>query len=176
MKEEIWLPVKGYELLYEISSHGNVRRILYRGKQVQKNLKPKITTKGYLNVALRNSLAGTRKWFLVHRLVGIAFIANPENKPQINHEDGNKENNYFENLKWATAQENIIHSFKVLKKITVNPTGENNGKSKLTLIQVKEIKRKLSLNIPVIEILKDYPGIKNSCISHIKFNRNWKNV
>lgn len=111
MKKEIWLPVKGYELLYEISNHGNIRRILYKGKQVQKKLKPKVTKKGYLNVALRDYLAGTRKWFLMHRLVGIAFIPNFENKSDINHKDGNKRNNYFENLEWVTRKENIRHAW-----------------------------------------------------------------
>ena len=68
--------------------------------------------KGYLYVDLYES--GRRGRFYVHRLVANAFISNPQNKPYINHIDGNPHNNSVENLEWCTPLENVEHASKVL--------------------------------------------------------------
>ena len=72
-------------------------------------LKPALA-KGYYFVALSKN--DKQKLFLVHRLVALHFIPNPQNKPEVNHEDLNKLNNYFQNLGWATRVENEVHYFK----------------------------------------------------------------
>lgn len=53
---------------------------------------------------------GKQKMCYAHRLVALAFIDNPKNKPMVNHIDGNKLNNYIDNLEWCTASENAIHA------------------------------------------------------------------
>lgn len=74
-----------------------------------------------------------RHRYSVHRLVATAFIPNPDNKPQVNHLDGNKFNNHVSNLEWATPSENIQHSLRLgLKR-----SGENNYLSVLSNDQVK---------------------------------------
>jgi hypothetical protein len=103
---EVWKVVEDYPS-YEVSSAGRVRR---DGKFI----KSVASTRGYLRVSL--SKDGKPKGFFVHRLVAKAFIKNPENKPQVNHIDGDPGNNFISNLEWVTAQENERHAFDVLGK------------------------------------------------------------
>lgn len=105
MAEIKWLPVpvQEYSELYEVSDLGDVRRI-----KTGRILKPSIDKAGYKRVNL-SRIGETKaivKVYKVHRLVAMAFIPNPENKPQIDHIDGNPRNNAVPNLRWATASEN----------------------------------------------------------------------
>lgn len=94
----------GEETKYSISNIG-----LVRNDKKDKILKTYFT-KGYEVVDLTHK--GKHKNFLVHRLVGIYFIPNPENKPEINHKDGKKYNNCLYNLEWCTGLENMDHAIK----------------------------------------------------------------
>ena len=100
-----WKDVKGYEGIYLVSNTGEIRSLKYN-----KNLKPFLTHWGYLRIVL-NKDKKTKTTF-VHRVVASAFIPNPDNKPQVNHIDGNKQNNRVENLEWVSDKENKIHGFK----------------------------------------------------------------
>ena len=75
-----------------------------------KQLKPGIDKYGYERVVLTKN--GIRKTYLVHRLVALAYIPNIENKPTVNHKDGNKRNNNVSNLEWATHKEQKTHEIK----------------------------------------------------------------
>lgn len=116
--EEIWKDIVGYEGLYMVSSFGNVKsldRIVghCHGKTKPIKgciLKPSIDAYGYKIIGLNKNNHHQTK--TIHRLVAIAFIPNPENKPEVNHKDTNKLNCYESNLEWATSKENIIHACK----------------------------------------------------------------
>ena len=71
-----------------------------------RKLKPWLSQKGYAKVTI------CKKHYAVHRLVATRFIPNPENKPHVNHIDGNKLNNRVDNLEWVTEQENKTHAYR----------------------------------------------------------------
>lgn len=101
---EIWLPIIGYEGLYEVSSWGRIRSLNYYCRGKHKILKLSAKPNTYIKVGLRKD--GTVKYYRVHRLVAEAFLPNPLNLPQVNHIDGNKQNNAICNIEWVSAKQN----------------------------------------------------------------------
>lgn len=115
--EEILRDVPEYEGKYKMSSFGyikSIERLEINGNHMAKInsriLIPDVSKTGYNRVTLTKD--GKHKRFLVHRLAGVMFINNPENKPEINHESGDKSENGIHNLSWATSSENSLHSYK----------------------------------------------------------------
>lgn len=113
---EVWKDVLGYEGIYQVSNEGRVKSLprrvnTYQGGRVTKKrfMAAKDNGKGYKYVDLSNEGIVTRNY--IHRLVAYSFIPNPENKPEVNHIDGDKANNSVENLEWATRRDNIEHSY-----------------------------------------------------------------
>ena len=111
---ETWLPVKGYENLYEVSNLGRVKSLPKKGfcRNSTHLLRQRDNGFGYKICQLMKN--GKRRVISTHRLVAIAFIPNPDNKKQVNHKDGNKYNNHYSNLEWCTNSENQLHKFRVL--------------------------------------------------------------
>ena len=105
---EIWKDIVGYEGQYQVSNLGNVVSLNYKRSGSPHLLKPTITYDGYYRVHIGGKKRPLQK--TVHIFVAEAFIPNPDNKPQVNHKDGNKANNSVSNLEWVTGKENIIHS------------------------------------------------------------------
>jgi len=88
------------------------------------------TNHGYVRAKL--SLDSGIKRMRIHRLVADAFLSNPENKPAVNHIDGNKKNNKVENLEWCTHSENEYHSYRTLGKVA--------GRQRPKSVSIKAVK------------------------------------
>lgn len=186
--DETWKPVKGYEGLYEVSSIGRVKRVArkvdYSNKRFSKDTLMSIREKilspvkigsskeKYFAVNLRNK-SGERKLRKVHRLVAEAFIPNPGGLPQIDHKDGNKNNNSVSNLEWVTGEENYR---RALIMGLACSKGSRNGNAKLTDEQVDEIRKthiRESRNFGAMALSRKY-GVHRSTIEKIVKGESWK--
>lgn len=112
---EIWKPIEGYEEIYKISNFGRVKRLfqIYQGRKFKEKLL-KISYNpgtGYEYVGLRKN--GHNKNYSIHRLVAKAFISNSNDYSDVNHIDGNKRNNRYDNLEWCTRSYNLAHAIKI---------------------------------------------------------------
>lgn len=117
MPEQIWKAVAGYEDLYEVSDHGNVRsldRRKHAGKGRYYTLPGRVMAlvpdkDGYSTVVLQGR--GKPKCAKVHRMVATAFIRSPGDEEDVNHKDADVSNNRVGNLEWCTRSYNILDSF-----------------------------------------------------------------
>lgn len=163
---ENWKQIKNYEGRYMISDLGNVMSSSKPHRATAKTLSP-VNQSGYCAVDLGNGR--TIKRHLVHRLVASAFIENPENKPQVNHINGKKNDNRLENLEWCTRSENQLHSIRIGLRTT---KGVKNSQCKITQENVMSIfadQRKYK------EICVDY-GVSIPTISDIKRGYSWSHI
>lgn len=175
---ERWKPVKGFEELYEVSDVG---RVMALKKTINKGKCHRTWEEHFINFAIdgsgyfRTSLAkdGVNKTVKVHRLVAEAFIPNPSNLPEVNHIDGNKQNNCVENLEWCTRSENLKHAVKIgLKRLD----GEFNPSHKLTTEQVEFIRKIYVPRHPefgTVALGKRF-NVHRKTITRIVNNQNWK--
>lgn len=108
MINEVWKEINDFSN-YEVSNFGKIRN-----KKTLQELKYGLV-RGYPHIDLYS--LKNRKNYYIHRLVAELFVPNPENKPQVNHIDGNKLNNNVNNLEWVTESENIIHGIKTGLKV-----------------------------------------------------------
>lgn len=169
--EEIFKDIQGYEGLYQVSNYGNVKALKKEQKmptggiyyRKEKILSSNITYNGYLNVRLfKEGSKGKGKGFGIHRLVAKAFIPNPKNLPQVNHIDGNKQNNYVDNLEWCDASFNQEHALKErLKKVHKVEQYDLNGNYIKTWNSIKDITTEFKVSH--VAIISNIKGKTNSC-------------
>lgn len=168
MSDEVWKDISGFEGRYWASSLGrlkSVKTILMFDKSVN--------NAGYLY----SHLGHAKKTYPVHRIIAETFVSNPENKPQVNHINGNKKDNRAINLNWMTAKENMRHMFENLSeesraKKRESATGINNANAKMNVSDV--IKIRLSKKTDA-HLAMEYK-VSTTCINRIRIRRTWKHV
>jgi hypothetical protein len=178
--EEHWRDIEGCEGFYQVSDRGRVRsldRLVSSGGTMRlrrtKVLKARLNGAGYFHVALSRN--GHTQTTLVSRLVAVAFIPNPENKPEVNHKDGVKTHNDVGNLEWSTKSENHQHAHRAGLKhsnLKLPYRGTLNGNSKLTEEDVLSIRLCLAAGMLGKDIARR-TGMSASTISQIKHRETW---
>lgn len=132
-----------------------------------------ISKSGYYLVATYfNGRGSIAHCFRVHRLVAKEFVSNPDNKPEVNHIDGNKINNHYTNLEWVTPKENTNHAVE----IGLIKTGVGATNAKLNKSVIQDIRKMVKNKIRTMEIVKKYSHIvKRGSIFDVIKNRAYKN-
>lgn len=173
-------------LYYQVSSEGRIKRLAHQ-KWTEMNqsysffkekiLKPSNdNSKGYWRIKIWYYKTSTRMES-VHRLVAQAFIPNPDNLPQVNHKDGNKDNNHKDNLEWCTNLDNMLHAMSTgLMDARINNIrgirSHLNKYSEDTIRKIPDLMRQGNSYKKIGSIL----GIPPSLVSEVKSRRAWKHL
>lgn len=172
---ERWTDIKGYEGLHLISDHGRIKSlpklIEYSNGRIyhyeEKILKLNFSN-GYRTISL---VKGKQKvTHMSHILVGLHFVPNPENKPFVNHIDGNRSNNYYLNLEWSTNSENQLHAYNILGRKAVK--GEQNRISRLKEADIPAIRTLRKDGMLIREIAPIF-GVSCETIRKVLTGKNW---
>lgn len=151
---------------YSIDEYGNIRN-----DSRMKPVKPTKRKDGYLDVVLRVNKERVRS--MVHRLVALTYVPNPDNKPQVNHIDNIRDSNHYSNLEWVTAAENIQHA---ARQGRLNDTsGDNHGFATLTNEQVHEICKRIVLGESLTRLAEEF-GSNVKTLSNIRTGKRWTSI
>lgn len=171
LPDEIWRDIKGYEGLYRVSNCGRIKS-LHGGKEIIIKQRRGKKGKGYFQVILTKN--GERKTFRVNRLVAMAFVENPANKPEVDHINTDKTNNRADNLRWVTHPENVAHSIET----GLYKRGADCSFAKLTEDDVRYIRSVYIPKHPEFgrNILARKFGVSTPTITNVVTGKRYKNV
>lgn len=181
-QDEIWIGVVGFEDRYEVSTLGRARslsvphKIRGGGFYMTKGriLKPVLSKWGYYYITCARE--GVDKKFMIHKLMAEAFLPNPENKPEVNHIDGNKLNNRLENLEWVTKSENALHAHRLGLSKSPGLRGEDAGSSKVTEKIVDDIRSNYVPKKTTQKFFAEKYGIAITTVSAIIRRVTWNHI
>jgi len=164
-----WIDIKGYSGKYQLSDTGLIKS--FHHCKSGRALKLFLTVDGYPQADLR--LNTERKTVRVHRLVAEYFVDNPSDLIEVNHIDGDKENNKFDNLEWVTHAANMQHAFNTGLHSHV---GVRNTRCILTECQVREIRVLLQEGKLSCKRIGDMYGVTGHTIYDIRRGKNWRHI
>lgn len=170
---EIWKDIKVFNNKYSVSNFGRIKRnIPYFKSFAGRFLKFQKNHAGYLVVSITlNRILKTMK---VHNIVAMEFIGERLKGKEINHKDGNKENNYLSNLEYVTRRENVVHAFT--NGLNKGRKGEECGNSTLTNKQVMEIRNKYNPRIYSSRKLAKEFNVTQPTILRIIHKKTWSHI
>ena len=177
-----WFDFPGYEEFYQVTKEGVVRSksrlVNSPAAGGQRRIKGKIISlqnvRGYLAVSHKSE--GKQRSLYVHQAVAKLFVSNPENKPCVNHIDGNKKNNDPSNLEWCTHKENMRHAFCTgLTPYPKTGPGEDSPSAKLNNESVAQIKKALLKGVSRKQLAQKY-GVAQGTIGFIASGQTWRHI
>lgn len=178
---ELWKDIIDYEGVYQISNHGRIKsleRTFIKNKKggkekmgvfMKETIRAISLSDRYPKISLWDN--GSVKWFLIHRLVGIYFVANLENYPKVLHKDDNTHNPHHSNLMWGTQSQNI----KDCSNKDRGFRGKLNNNAKLMDADIPKIRKLISEGMPSRKIGKIF-GVTKTPILWIANNKSWTHI
>jgi hypothetical protein len=167
-KPEVWKKIEDYSK-YSVSSHGRIRND-ETGKLIAIHYR-----KDYARVSIYSD-EGPRKTHSLHLIVAYHFVENPEGLDEVNHKNGVKSDNYYENLEWVTHSENMTHAHQTgLRRRTA---GEENPFNKLEESTVHKICELFQNGRRIFQVRKELnlEHLSHACIGNIYHRKNWTDV
>ena len=178
LSNELWKYVPNSDNRYLVSNYGRILTTGYKGGKKCSIMKPAKDNQGYLRTMLK--LNGRVRTIKVHRIVAQTWIPNEENKLQVNHKNFDRSDNRVENLEWMTPKENCLYSFnagRIIRPVCTNfVKGEQIGTSKLTELEIKEIRQKFKPRVYTREMLGKEYNVAPATIKDIILKKSWKHV
>lgn len=153
--------IDGIKTDYMISNTGRLASL-----KMCRDMKPAAGSDGYLETVIR--VNGEKRNVAIHRLVALAFIPNPEHLAEVNHKDGNKNNNNVWNLEWMTHYDNVIHAIETGLRDNYLP-------KKYSKKKIHKVCKLLEKGLDPSEISKR-TGVSKSVIKSIRRGKSWKYI
>lgn len=175
-KKKRWDYVPGYEGIYEVSDHGNVRSYWCKNgtglKDYPHLLSASVNNNGYRIVRLSNG--HDVKTHGVARLVATIFVKNAKGKREVNHKNGIKHNDFYKNLEWVTPKENSQHAWDTGLSSALK--GENHPNNKLSKNDILDIRAAYNIGCFSYRDISEAYNITKGMVGHIIKRRTWKHI
>lgn len=170
--KDAWILRALAQRVYYVDDEGNVWKRVYGQKDRCVRMVKPSTHKPSGRVYFNCTFEGITKSVLVNRVVALALLPNPHNHPDVNHIDGNKENNHPSNLEWSSRSANEKHAFRTGLKAT---RGSQNSNAKLTATEVVDIRTRALAGSRIGDLAKEF-GVSYATIKSILDGKTWTHL